>query len=75
MRWRVEKPGAEERTLAEWHKWFAWYPVKLDDTTKVWLCTVQRKGTSEQAYEGGLDWTFIYKEVVRRRCWDGSCIT
>ena len=27
----------------DWRKWFAWYPVRLQDWKLVWLETVQRK--------------------------------
>lgn len=27
----------------DWTKWFAWYPVEVEDDTYVWLETVERK--------------------------------
>lgn len=50
MKWRVRKPGARHRALHMWHKWFAWYPVrvptrgKCSGMTMVWLEVVGRKG-------------------------------
>lgn len=28
----------------EWHPWFAWYPVYIEDRGFVWLKTVHRRG-------------------------------
>jgi hypothetical protein len=31
----------------EWHRWFAWYPVRLSDTQEcVWLETIEIRGVS-----------------------------
>lgn len=27
----------------KWHKWWAWYPVRIDHYTLVWLETIERK--------------------------------
>jgi hypothetical protein len=43
MRWRSTKRGRCDRT--EWHLWFAWHPVRLNLHTRVWLETVERKGS------------------------------
>ena len=40
-----------------WHRWFAWYPVEVGDST-VWLEFVERKGT--WCYDG-LEWA--YREI------------
>lgn len=29
----------------EWQDWFAWYPVKIDENTTVWLKKIQRVRT------------------------------
>ena len=35
-----------ERTdKTKWHRWFAWRPVRVSETTCVWLGWVYRKGT------------------------------
>lgn len=50
MKWRVRKPYARIRAKHRWHKWFAWYPVrvptkgKMSGMTMVWLETIERKG-------------------------------
>ena len=45
MRWK-------SRNKAEWHDWFAWYPVHLEDTGEwAWLEFVYRKrGTWLEVY-------------------------
>jgi hypothetical protein len=47
MRWRpkhaVHENGSEY-TVTHWHKWFAWYPVPLGDTSEIaWLERVWRR--------------------------------
>lgn len=45
MRWKSKKSKVER--LTNWHRWFAWHPVKvneLNDQTTVWLEFVHRKG-------------------------------
>jgi hypothetical protein len=48
-----ETRESKRSRLIEWHKWFAWYPVKLLDTIidkdgkerhqKVWFCYVEMR--------------------------------
>jgi len=50
MKWRVRKPYCRERALHMWHKWFAWFPVRvpsegrMSEMTMVWLQTIERRG-------------------------------
>lgn len=45
MKWRLDD-GARP-----WHRWFAWYPVRLQGTdTKVWWEYVDRKTYNAQGY-------------------------
>ena len=30
------------RGCQDWHVWFAWYPVRIDDETVVWLQNLRR---------------------------------
>lgn len=40
MRFNTKEPRSDR----EWHRWFAWRPVRLDDTrTWVWLETIERR--------------------------------
>ena len=49
-----------------WHKWFAWYPVrlptkgKMSGMTMVWLETIERKG-SYDCYLGDGVWIWSYR--------------
>jgi hypothetical protein len=49
MKWRVRKPGAQERAIRRWHRWFAWKPVRvptmgpMSGMTMVWLDTIERR--------------------------------
>jgi len=65
MRWRCRKIGARDRAIKMWHKWFAWYPVRVPSTTgkkRVWLETVMRRGVEWQtSMDWGWDW--FYKDV------------
>lgn len=38
--------------LANWHNWFAWYPVDLKDGRFVWLQTIERKHKYWPSYMG-----------------------
>jgi hypothetical protein len=71
MRWRVltksEKLAALIQAKCAWHKWFAWYPVRVVDpetghTLKVWLEYVGRK---MKVYDYMAD-EFVSKETVGR---------
>ena len=71
MKWRVRKPGVRHRALQMWHRWYAWYPVRvptngrMSGMTMVWRETILRKG---EFYCYGMDysWTWIYKLIERR---------
>lgn len=54
MRWQSESIWAKIDRKKQWHKWFAWYPVRLlapdehsnqyiDTEQKVWLEYVERR--------------------------------
>ena len=42
MRWKGETCDEYWKRVNEWHTWFAWYPVKLEDGDWVWLGRVER---------------------------------
>lgn len=56
---------------SKWHRWFAWWPVKISSNKKVWLERVYRSGefgvTEKQ--NGRL---YVYKRTWRyeRNCYD-----
>jgi len=65
MIWRVTKPGAVYRAKRLWHRYFAWYPVRvpskgrMSKQHKVWLQFVSRRGESYECYEGCF-WVWSY---------------
>ena len=50
MRWATETREDKNRRLSKWRKWFAWYPVKIENE-RVWLEYVYRRTT---VYYGGM---------------------
>lgn len=36
----------------EWHSWFAWYPVYLNEDAWAWLCNVDRRRTETEFIPG-----------------------
>lgn len=44
IRKRRAANAARDERLRNWHKWFAWYPISVDDGVIVWLEHVERKG-------------------------------
>ena len=66
MQWRTKK--RENKHPERWHRWFAWYPVKVkfilytDDVEErmVWLETVMRKGHWYQSMDGGHGYNWKY---------------
>ena len=53
--------------LQSWHKWFAWYPVRISKNDCRWLETVYRKGTMVYYIQKGKiwEWSYISKEKFR----------
>lgn len=59
MRWNYVDPEVE---MQKWHKWFAWYPVIIDDK-KVWLETVERRARSGLSHHlGDIDYQYRFIE-------------
>jgi len=69
MKWRVRKPGAILRSLTRWHKWFAWFPVRvptkgrMSGQTKVWLETIERRSKWMGDPSFGWDYRVIDKDI------------
>lgn len=50
----------------KWHDWFAWYPVRLDDTSNVvWFETVLRRRHSISMGEA-MSGNYIYWDYVKK---------
>lgn len=62
MRFECKKTRGDE--LLFWHKWFAWYPVRIDSETCVWLEFVERRGNVEYNSEGEEYWKFDYRFIL-----------
>lgn len=45
MRWKFKDFSLIVIDRGKWHKWFAWYPVRISATEIAWLEYVERKGT------------------------------
>lgn len=41
MKWKRETAEDRYRRRLDWHKWFAWYPVRVGGQV-VWLETIER---------------------------------
>lgn len=55
--------SAEERRKdkEQWHKWFAWYPIRVIDGSCRWLEIVHRSGYSYTGYRGTRFWIYTYR--------------
>lgn len=47
MKWDC---GKKKREREQWHRWFAWYPVRLADNDCRWLEYVERKGELDDGW-------------------------
>ena len=48
------------RALHWWHKWYAWFPVRVGPHDCRWLETVERRGERWVSW-GGSGWTWEYR--------------
>jgi hypothetical protein len=47
--------------IGDWHRWFAWKPVRTWDHRLVWLRMVRRQSVQLKFYlHGGPDWWWRY---------------
>lgn len=61
MRWGRKETDAERRArLSAFHRWFAWYPVRLEDTGQwAWLEDVTRWARPASFDgDGGMIWSY-----------------
>jgi hypothetical protein len=59
MRFSFESFEDKKKRLGTWHKFFAWYPVTVEDGDVRWLETVWRMKTYFAGYAGD-GWTILY---------------
>ena len=51
----------------QWHRWFAWRPVRIGDTREYrWLELVERRGTLQICIVDGGWWEWEYRPLSRR---------
>lgn len=69
MRWKI-KPKVERQLfdIFTWHRWYAWYPVKID-LEWVWLEDVERKYYIEPSFSNGPFGTTRFAGEIRERYW------
>lgn len=61
MKWDC---GRRRARLKRWHRWFAWYPVKMGPRDCRWLEVVERKGTLEPIGPYLIwEWEWDYREA------------
>lgn len=62
MRFKTREPKVRthQTDLFEWHKWWAWHPVRVEGYTIVWE-TIYRKGS--RGY-GGITWEYKIEGVM-----------
>lgn len=51
IKWRTQT--VKNHIRIRWHKWFAWFPVRIDSHDYVWFQMVERKGTWVNAHTYG----------------------
>ena len=64
MRWT----SRAKQKHGEWHRWFAWHPVRIpsdvyQDGMWIWREYIERQGTSD--WEGGIDWSYRFESKVQ----------
>ena len=72
MKWeqrKFKKNYDGKYKYSSWHEWFAWYPVKISGTEKVWLEKIIRKTKYNHPYSivdviFHLDTRFEYKHSI-----------
>lgn len=40
---KLESSLAKKLRRKDWHKWFAWRPIRIDENTVVWLQYIERR--------------------------------
>lgn len=60
MKWDCDARYERKYTrLSDWHRWFAWYPVRIDYGDCRWLETVERRGSLVCQ----LGWEYTYRAL------------
>lgn len=56
----AERAVLRKKRLGQWHRWFAWRPIRISPTQCVWLEFIQRKMRPNMSY-GGPIWDKEYR--------------
>lgn len=64
MKFNRKSKKLRRKELEQWHNWFAWYPVRINDTTLVWMERIQRTKHYDWIGEDGWSTTF-YREITK----------
>lgn len=62
MRWKSESSSVWKNRIQEWHRWFAWHPIRIGEE-KLWLCFVYRRAESIFCYGTDCYAQWIYQET------------
>ncbi|QWY83228.1 hypothetical protein [Rhizobium phage RHph_X2_25] len=57
MRLKLESVEEWRARCGKWHRWFAWYPVRVGDSDVRWLEYVERKGWNNHFI--GWQWEYL----------------
>jgi hypothetical protein len=60
MNWRSESWPVKVERMGEWHRWFAWHPVRVGERMH-WLEFVLRRGGYMPGFDGGY-WEWEYRD-------------
>lgn len=55
--WLMERLAAKVESTLDWHRWFAWHPVRMDNGEWKWLCFLERRGDITPDF----DFVFMYR--------------
>jgi hypothetical protein len=50
------KREAKRKALEQWHPWFAWHPVMLENGDAVWMEHIERR----REFVSGYDGTYVF---------------
>jgi len=65
MKFITASAWLRKKRKKEWYKYFAWYPVKIDDEIYVWFEYVQRRITGLNNSDDIFSATYEYKLLTK----------
>lgn len=67
MKFNCGETWTEQKArLEQWHRWFAWYPVKISNHDCRWFETIERRGTFWSPW-GDAFWHWTYRVIENGR--------